>query len=78
MARALMWRAAFVLAMAVGGLMTALIWPLARCLTLLCDAMDQAEMRWLLACSDRRVAERRRVNVADQIRPLPGGRDDRQ
>lgn len=77
MARVLMWRAAFFLAMAIAGLIAGLMWLPRRFLKALCEAMDRAEMAWILACSDRRVALRRRVNVADQIRPLPGAGDDR-
>lgn len=76
MARVLVWRAAFLLAMAVAALTAALMWLPRMLLAAMCDAMDRAEVRWLLACSDRRVAQRRRVNVADQIRPLPGAGHD--
>lgn len=78
MVRVVMWRAVFLLAMGVAGLAAALTWLLRRLLAIMCDVTDRAELRWLIACSDRRLARRRRVNVADQIRPLPGvGHDGR-
>lgn len=78
MARVLFWRLAFLLAMAVAALAAAVMWLPRRLLVAMCAAMDRAEVCWIQACSDRRVAERRRVNVADQIRPLPGAANDRR
>jgi hypothetical protein len=50
------------------GLQRVLVWGLyvpMRALAALCDGRDAAEVGWLLACSQRRLDRRRRVNVQE-------------
>lgn len=65
--RVLAWWLAF--AVARGALWLAvrvLLWPM-RLLELLADARDMAEVGWLLACTGRRLADRRRLNGVDHL-----------
>lgn len=48
-----------------------LLWPM-RLLEVLADGRDMAEVGWLLACTGRRLADRKRLNLAEQVQPFPG------
>lgn len=70
--RVLAWWLAFQVARgALWLLVQLLLWPM-RLLELLVDARDEAEVSWLLACTGRRVGDRKRLRLADQVQPFPG------
>lgn len=65
--RVLAWWLAF--AVARGALWLAvrlLLWPM-RLLEWLADWRDMAEVGWLLACTGRRLADRRRLNGVEHL-----------
>ncbi len=62
--RVLAWWLAFAVARgALWLVVRLLLWPM-RLLEWLADARDMAEVGWLLACTGRRLADRKRLNLA--------------
>lgn len=53
-------------------LLTRLLWLPMRLLETLCEALEDAQIEWLLANTNRRLDARKRLNLVNQIEPLPG------
>lgn len=61
----------WLLVLALAGLQRVLVWLLYLPMTALeacCDGRDAAEIEWLLACTQMRLARRRRVNLSEVSR----------